>query len=156
MYTSTVTGEKSTQYIPSLLETTKSVIVDTIPNAHTDPAYTDPVLLGKRTITPKDHFKVKKKKSMDLVMFKKDQRFWTIDEAEEDVDKKENHVGFPVCTNAACSNACSDVMPSFLDVTKRSLSMSMSLSDLTKPRMDKRKSDIHTNKLSVTTFRDQY
>ena len=47
---------------------------------------------------------------MNLVTFKKDQRFWTIDEAEENADKEENHDGFPVCTNAACLDACSDVM----------------------------------------------
>ena len=34
--------------------------------------------------------------------------------------------------------------------------MSMPLSDVTNPRTDKRKSDIHTNKLSATTFKDQY
>ena len=75
---------------------------------------------------------------------------------KEDADKADNHNRFPVCTDAACSDACSDVMPSFLEVTKRSLSMSMPLSDVTKPRTDRRKSDIHTNKLSPTTFIDQY
>ena len=93
---------------------------------------------------------------MNLVTFKKDQRFWIIDEAEKDADKEDNHDGFPVCTNAACSDACSDVMPSFSDITKRSLSMSIPLLDVTKPRTDKHKSDIHTNKLLTTTFRDQY
>ena len=34
--------------------------------------------------------------------------------------------------------------------------MSIPLPDVTKPRTDKRKSDIHNNKLSATTFRDQY
>ena len=93
---------------------------------------------------------------MILVPFKKGQRFWTIDEAKEDADNEDNHDGFLVCKDAACSDACSDVMPSFLDVTKRSLSMSMPLSDGTKPRTDKLKSDLHTNKLSATTLRDQY
>ena len=42
---------------------------------------------------------------MNLVVFKKDQRFWTIDEAGEDADKEDNHDGFPVCTDVACSDA---------------------------------------------------
>ena len=51
--TSTVTGEESTQYISSALETTKSVLVDTNPDAHTGPTFTDPALLIKKTITQK-------------------------------------------------------------------------------------------------------
>ena len=93
---------------------------------------------------------------MNLVTSKKDQRFWKIDEAKEDADKEDNHGKFPVCTNAACSDSYSDVMPSFLDVTKRSLFMYIPLLDVTKPRTDKCKSDIHASKLLATTFRDQY
>ena len=52
---------------------------------------------------------------MNLLLFKKEQQFWTIDEAKEDIDKKYNHDGLSVCTDAACSDACSDVMSSFLD-----------------------------------------
>ena len=158
---SLVTGEESTRYILSSLETTKPVLVDTegtttlvrkislisttnpVPtlglsrpilllNAHTDSAFTDQALLGKRTITPKDYSKVKKKNKMNLVTFKKDQRCWTEDESEEDAEREDIHDGFPVCTNAACSDAFSDVMPSFLDITKRSLSLSMPLLDVTK------------------------
>ena len=164
---SPVTGEESTRYISSSLETTKPVLVDkegtTIPvrkvslmsprnpDAHIDPAFTDLVLLIKNTITLKDYSKVKKKEHMNLVPFKKDQRFWTIDEAEEDADNEDNHDDFSVCADAACSDAYSDVMPSFLDVTKCSLSMPMPLSDGTKPRTDKLKSDTHTNKLEQNT-----
>ena len=72
--TSPVTGEESTQYILSLLETTKPGLVDkegttilarkvslmmtTIPDAHTDQAFTDPDILIKSTITQKDYSKV--------------------------------------------------------------------------------------------------
>ena len=110
--TSPVTEEESTQYISSSLETTKPVLVDkegttilvrkvslmmkTNTDAHTDPAFTDSALLIKKTITLKDYSEVKKKKKMNLVPFKKDQRFWTIDEAEEDADKEDNHDGFSV------------------------------------------------------------
>ena len=75
---SLVTGEESTQYILSLLETTKLVLVDkegtitqvrkislmtsTNPDAHTDPSFTDPALIMKKTITLKDYSKVKKRK----------------------------------------------------------------------------------------------
>ena len=63
-------------------------------------------------------------------------------------DNKDNHDDFSVCIDTAGSNAYyTDVMPSFLDVTKRSLSITMPLSDGTKPRTDKLKSDINTNKL---------
>ena len=88
---------------------------------------------------------------MNLVTFKEDQRFWTLYETKKDREKEDNHDVSPVCTNTACSNACFGVMSSFLDVTNHSLSMPMPLSDITKPR-----TDIHTNKLSTTTFRDQY
>ena len=137
--TSTVTGEELTQ--SSLLETTKSVLVNTNLDVHTDPTFTDPALLITRTITPKVYSNLKKKKKINVVLFKIDQRFWTTDEVKEDADKEDNHDGFSVCTDAACSDACSDVMPSFLDVTKRSLFMSMPLSDFTKPRTDKSKFD---------------
>ena len=169
--TNAKTGEESTRYISPSLETTKPVLVDkegtttqvrkvslmspTNPDAHTDPAFTDPALLITRTINPKVYSKVKKKKKMKSVPFKKDQRFWTIDEAKEDADKDDNHDGISVCTDAACSDACSDFMPSFLNVTKCSLFMSMPLSDVTKPRTNRRKSDTHTNKLLATTFKDQ-
>ena len=146
---STITGEESIRYISSSLKTTKPVPLDkegtttqvgkvplmaqTNPDAHTDPAFTDPALLIKKMIILKDYSKVKKKKKMNLVQFKKDERFWTIDEVEEDADKEDNDDDFSFCTDAAGSDAYTDVMSSFLDVTKRSLSLSMPLSDGTKP-----------------------
>ena len=124
MCLSAVTGEELTRYISSLLETPNPVptLGSTMPillmNTHTDPAFIVPALLIKRRITPNDYAKVKKKKKMNLVTFKKGLRFWTIDEAKESADKEDNHDIFSVCTNFACSDACPDVMPSFLDVTQ--------------------------------------
>ena len=65
----------------------------TNPDAHIDPVCTDPAFLITNTITLKDYCKLKKKKKMNLVLFKK-KRFWTINEAEEDVDKEDNHDDF--------------------------------------------------------------
>ena len=41
---------------------------------------------------------------MNLVLFKKDKHFWTIDEAEEGADKEDNHDNFSVFTDAAGSD----------------------------------------------------
>ena len=62
-------------------------------------------------------------KEMTLVPFKKNQLFLTRDEAKEYADKDKNHDGFSVCTDAF-PDAGSDVTPSYLDVTKRSLYIS--------------------------------
>ena len=82
---------------------------------------------------------MKKKKKMNLVMFKKDQRFLTIDEPEEDAEKKIIMSDSQFESMLLVLILVLDVMSSFLDVTKHSLSMSISLSDVTKPRPDKRK-----------------
>ena len=166
------TGEESTRYISSSFNTTKPVLVDTEgtltqvrivqlmwqsnTDEYIDPAYTDPALLKTITITQAVYFNLRKKKKINSVSFKKDQRIWEIDKAKKDADKDDNHDGFSIGTDANCSDTGSDVMPSLLNVTKRSLAMFMPLSDVTKPRTNKRKSDIHTNKLLATTFRDQY
>ena len=73
----------TTNPIPTLGSTRPILVL----NAPTDPAFIDPVLLVKRTITQKDYSDVKKKKKINLVTFNTDKRFWTIDEAEEDADK---------------------------------------------------------------------
>ena len=75
---------------------------------------------------------------MNFVSFKKDQQFWTIDEPKEDAEKDNNYDEFSICTDAAFFNSCFDFMPSLVDVIKHSLSMFMPLSDITKPRPNKR------------------